>query len=299
VLPLAFASALTFALASTSSAPAETSSDEQPADLSKAKQLFDEGTARYDAADYAGAIEKFTLAMAELEGQNVEDFGIRGLLRFNIGRAHMRAFEIDQKSEHLRQAKSIFKRFIEDAEHFPDQVDPADVEEAEAQLVEIDRLLAEPADEPEPEPEPGAGQGGDVPPAEPRDPAKLRASGIGLTAAGAVLLAGGVGMLAWGAGYGSAAERQVAGLDDANLPPDSAAFDDADDFVAAERRKGSAWMAGGGVAAAVGIVGVALGVRQLVLAKRSSRTPASEGARVNASAAIGRDGVWVGVSGRF
>lgn len=290
MLPLAFASALTFALASTSSAPAETSSDEQPADLSKAKQLFDEGTARYDAADYAGAIEKFTLAMAELEGQNVEDFGIRGLLRFNIGRAHMRAFEIDQKSEHLRQAKSIFKRFIEDAEHYPDQVDSADVEEAEAQLVEIDRLLAEgsPADEPEPGPGP---EPVDAPPAKPRDPAKLRASGIGLTAAGALLLAGGVGMLAWGAGYGSAAERQVAGLDDANLPPDSAAFDDADDFVAAERRKGSAWMAGGGVAAAVGIVGVALGVRQLVLAKQTSR--------VNASAAIGRDGVWVGVSGRF
>lgn len=292
MLQLALASVLTFAPASSSSAPAEPS--EQPADLSKAKQLFDEGTARYDAADYIGAIEKFTLAMAELEGQEVDDFGIRGLLRFNIGRAHMRAYEIDQKPEHLRQAKSIFKRFIEDAEHFPDQVDPGDVEEAKQQVTEIDRLLAGSTSEaePEPQPEPGTADGGegDVAPSKPRDPAKLRASGIGLTAAGAVLLAGGVGMLAWGAGYGSAAERQVAGLDDANLPPDTTAFADADDFVAAERRKGSAWMAGGGVAAAVGIVGVALGVRSLVLAKKS---------RVHASAAIGREGVWVGVSGRF
>jgi hypothetical protein len=291
VLQLALASVLTFAPASSSSAPAEPS--EQPADLSKAKQLFDEGTARYDAADYTGAIEKFTLAMAELEGQAVDDFGIRGLLRFNIGRAHMRAYEIDQKTEHLRQAKSIFKRFIADAERFPDQVDPADVEEAKQQVTEIDRLLAAPTGDAEPEPQPGpgtAGGEGDVAPTKPRDPAKLRASGIGLTAAGAVLLAGGVGMLAWGAGYGSAAERQVAGLDDANLPPDTTAFDDADDFVAAERRKGSAWLAGGGVAAAVGIVGLALGVRSLVLAKKS---------RVHASAAIGREGVWVGVSGRF
>jgi hypothetical protein len=289
VLQLALATVLTFAQASTSSAPAEPAGEQ--ADLTKAKQLFDEGTARYDAADYAGAIEKFTLAMAELEGQEVDDFGIRGLLRFNIGRAHMRAYEIDQKSEHLRQAKSIFKRFIEDAERFPDQVEAADVEEAKQQLVEIDRLLAGPTSEPEPEPEPDPVAGeGDVAPTKPRDPAKLRASGIGLTAAGAVLLAGGVGMLAWGAGYGSAAEQQVAGLDDANLPPDSAAFDDADEFVAGERRKGSAWMAGGGVAAALGIVGVALGVRQLVLAKKS---------RVRASAAIGREGVWVGVSGHF
>lgn len=286
MLQLVLASCLAFAPAS---GPAPTSAPSEAADLSLAKQLFDEGTARYDAADYEGAIEKFTLALGELKGQGVDDFGIRGLLLFNIGRTHMRAFEIDDQVEHLKQAKSIFNRFIEEAALYPDQVDPADVDEAKGRLAEIDRLLA--GTESAPEPDAGPSTPDDRPPPEPRDPAKLRAGGIGLSVAGVALLGGGIGMLAWGAGYGSAAEREVAGLDDAGLPAQSPAFADADAFVAAERRKGAAWMASGGVAAAIGVVGLALGVRSLVRAKQASR--------VTASAAFGREGVWVGVRGAF
>ncbi len=273
-------------------APAPAPAEPQ-ADLSKATQLFDEGTARYDAADYDGAIEAFTLALSELRGQGVDDFRIRGLLMFNIGRTHMRAFEIDEKTEHLRQAKSIFSRLIEEAELHADQVEASDIEEAKAKLIEIDQILTggnEP--EPEPEPEPKPEPVGEVDRADP-DPKRLRASGIGLTVAGAALLGGGVGLLAWGAGYGSNAEQQVAGLDDLGLPADSPAFADGDEFIAAERRKGAAWMASGGVAAAVGVVGLALGIRQLVRAKRANERG------LTTSASFGRQGVWIGLAGRF
>ncbi|MFV8749681.1 hypothetical protein ACNOYE_03905 [Nannocystaceae bacterium ST9] len=268
------------------SAPAE-SPPSEAVDLSEATRLFDEGTARYDAADYAGAIEAFTLALSELRGQGVDDFRIRGLLMFNIGRTHMRAFEIDEKTEHVRQAKSIFTRFIAEAEQHPDQVEASDIDEAKAQLVEIELLLAgEREPEPTPvEPEPERDRG------EP-EPKRLRASGIGLTAGGGALLATGIGLLAWGASFGPHAEGQVAQLDELGLPADSPAFADGEDFIAAERRKGNAWMAAGGVAAAIGIVGVALGVRQLVRAKRADQ-------RLQASASFGPRGAWVGLSGRF
>jgi tetratricopeptide (TPR) repeat protein len=253
------------------------------ADLTEARRLFDEGIARYDAADYEGAIEVFTLALGEVRGQGVDDFAVRGLLLFNIGRTHMRAHEIDQDIEHLRQAQAIFERFVEEAEAHPGEVSEADVSEAQAQLEELERMLAAAAQQPVPEDRPTPEDTSDKPTA---DPAKLRARGIGLTAAGAALLGGGVGMLVWGTGYGPAAEAQVAELDTLGLPADSPAYADGDDFIAAERRKGAAWMAAGGVTAA-------LGVQQLVKAKKVRERS------LGASASFTRDGVWFGVSGRF
>src|SRR5690606_24267261 len=140
------------ALASVGSASAA----EQPAaDLSQAKRLFDEGLARYETADYEGAIEVFTLALSELHGQGVDDFAIRGLLRFNIGRAHVRAYAIDHDVAHLRQAQAILRRLLEEARlpEFVGALDEQTIADAEQQLQEIDVLLndagSEPSDRPD------------------------------------------------------------------------------------------------------------------------------------------------------
>lgn len=275
-------------------------------DLSEAKRLFDEGTARYDAADFSGAIEVFTLALSELRKQGITDFRIRGSLLFNIGRTHMKAYGIDEEVEHLRQAKSVFNRFIEEAELHPDEVDPADIDEARTQLVEIDRLLAAEAATPAAETQGGKKKKPkrERQPKEPRDrpepkgdPKKLKASGIGLLAGGGALLVGGVGMLAWGATFVPAAERQVAALDDLELPDNSPAFMDGDAFIARERSKGSVWMGVGGFTAVLGVAGVAVGIRQLVTAKRVREHHTARA--WTPTAAFGRDGVWFGVSGRF
>jgi hypothetical protein len=289
-------------------APGSDSGDqpaEPEADLSEARRLFDEGTARYDAADFAGAIETFTLALSELRKQGVSDFRIRGLLLFNIGRTHMRAYGIDDEVEHLRQAKSIFTSFIDEAEKHPDEVDVADIDEARSQLVEIDRLLAA-VTQPEPD---GKKPKRERKPKQPRDragsgegpkgdPKKLRASGIGLVAGGGALLVGGIGMLAWGAGYVPAAEAAVAGLDGLGLPPESPAFAEGQAFIDSERRKGTTWMAVGGVSVALGVVGVGIGIRQLVTAKRVEKNDMARRS-LTPTASFGREGVWFGVSGRF
>ena len=270
-------------------APAQDVAPES-ADLTEARRLFDEGTTRYEAADYEGAIEVFTLALGEVRGQGVDDFAVRGLLLFNIGRAHMRAYEIDKDIEHLRQAQSIFARFVEEAEAYPDEIDEADVNEARVQLDEIDRMLVA-AERSGPGPSSDGASTRDQPSA---DAAKLRARGIGLTVAGAALLGGGVGMLVWGTGYGPAAQAKVAELDQYDLPADTTAYADGEAFIAEERRKGAAWMAAGGVTAALGVVGVALGVQQLVKAKKVTSERS-----LGASASFTRDAVWFGVSGRF
>jgi hypothetical protein len=300
LVPLA---SLWLALAPPESAAAESDQPEPAAaepDLSEAKRLFDEGIARYDAADFSGAIEVFTLALSELRKQGVGDFRIRGLLLFNIGRAHMRAFGIDDDVGHLRQAKTIFTSFVEEAESHPGEVDAADIDEARGQLVEIDRLLEAEANAP-------ATATTDKPkrdrpkrdrPAPKGDPKQLRASGIGLLAGGGVLLVGGVGMLAWGSGYGAKAEAAVAELDGLELPPDTTAYADGEAFIDAERRKGTAWMAVGGVSMTLGVVGVAVGIRQLVTAKRVEKHRARPTAWTP-TASFGRGGAFLGISGRF
>jgi hypothetical protein len=268
-------------------------------DLGEAKRLFDEGTARYDAADFSGAIEVFTLALSELRKQGVSDFRIRGLLLFNIGRTHMRAYGIDEEIGHLRQAKSIFTSFIDEAESHPDEVDAADIEEAKAQLLEIDRLLAADSSEPAPQGKPKREPRPKRDRPEPKgDPKQLRAMGIGLAAGGAALLGGGVGMMIWGAGFGPAAEREVAGLDDLGLAPDSPAFAEGAAFIDSERRKGSAWMGVGGLAIGLGVGGLSVGIRQLVTAKRIEQNDARKSSFVP-TGGFGRHGAWFGFSGRF
>jgi hypothetical protein len=285
-------------------ASAETHAAEQPSqsaepDLSEAKRLFDEGTARYDAADFPGAIEVFTLALSELRKQGVSDFRIRGLLLFNIGRTHMRAYGIDDEIEHLRQAKSIFTSFIDEAEDHPDEVDAADIEEAKSRLVEIDGLLAAGTSEPAPQAKPKRERKPKRDRPEPTgDPKKLRAMGIGLAAGGGALLGGGLGMMVWGSGFGAAAERKVAGLDDLGLAPDSPAFAEGAAFIDSERRKGSAWMGVGGLAIGLGVGGLAVGIRSLVTAKRIEQHDSRKHSFVP-TGGFGHHGAWFGFAGRF
>jgi hypothetical protein len=265
----------------------ETTNEADPtADLSKAQQLFDEGLARYDAADYEGAIEVFTLALSEVRGQGVSDFRVRGLLLFNIGRAHVRAHGIDHDVEHLRQAQSILRSFLEEAnsEEFAGTIDADTLAEAEQQLAEIDRALAEP----EPEAEPGPGPKPIETDSDPSSPQakRHRAIGIGLTASGVAVLGAGVGMLVTGTLFVPKAQARI----DAYEPTPSI-LSQGEVFLAQERRKGTAWMAGGAVAATLGVIGVAVGIQQLIKSSRANRPSVSAG--------VGPQGMGVVVQGRF
>jgi tetratricopeptide (TPR) repeat protein len=298
VLPLLFVPWIALAPPGTSATTVEDSSTRPEADLSEAARLFDAGQTRYEAADYEGAIEIFTQALAALRDQGVDDFRIRGLLLFNIGRAHVRAYDIDRDLEHLRQAQAILRRFVEQG-RASDAVAPEDIAEAEHELDNIAAMLAE-ADEDETA-TPGPVLASADPPAadgsEPTGPTnaaitRTRRTGIGLSVAGVALIGGGVGVLVWGAGFGPAAQAALDNLDDLGLPEDDPAFDRGEDFVVDERRKGNAWMAAGGVGAALGVAGLAVGIQQLVKAK-------SMKSQLTATGGWDRHGVYLGVAGRF
>lgn len=190
--------------------------------------------------------------------------------------------EVDDLPD-AKQAKNIFTRFIEEAEN-AEQVEASDIDEAKAWLSEIDGLL----------------NGESVEPVRvsnqsdsDSEPKGSRGLGIGLTVAGVAVLGSGIGMLAWGPTFVPTAEAQVAGLDDLGLPPGDPAFADGDEFIAAERRKGTAWMIGGEIAAAVGVVGLAFGIREIVRFKRSNPRA------VAASASFGREGFGWGFADGF
>ena len=69
-----------------------------------AKTFFYEGSARYSAADYLGAIESFTAAL-EIATRERMELTVRSALLLNLGRAHQQAYLVNDEPSHLRMAK--------------------------------------------------------------------------------------------------------------------------------------------------------------------------------------------------
>jgi len=75
--------------------------------------LYRAGASLYSAADYVGAIDKFTQALALTSGGEASfDADTRGLLLFNLATAHDRAYNVDADVTHLRQAKELLERIV-------------------------------------------------------------------------------------------------------------------------------------------------------------------------------------------
>jgi len=288
-----FALYLFLAPVTATAAPIQTPSLFQPAtDLSEAERLYTEGQTLYESADYTGAIAKFTEALGEAKRVGSKDFHVRGLLLYNIGRAHIKAYEINKDLSHLRQAKTIYRQFIKDAdvEAMFEQFNPQDVADARQELRALETRLeglesATPTKRSTPPPPPPIKA--DV------DWKKPRNTGIGLVAAGSAVLAGGVAVLAFGSTLKPGAEGEVNKLADAGVPQDHPAWAEGDSYIASETKRGKTLMAVGGSLAAVGLVGAGVGVSYLVKAKKLK-----EG-RVSPTVALMPGFVGIVVSGRF
>ncbi len=82
----------------------------------QAQQLYDEGQVLYSAADYSGAIEKFTLALSLISRSDAGfDGEVRGRLLYNLATAHDRAYNINGEIKSLRQARELYARIGEEA----------------------------------------------------------------------------------------------------------------------------------------------------------------------------------------
>lgn len=84
--------------------------DEDP--LVEAKRLFDEGAGKFETADYAGAIEAWTRAYSIVP--NLPDYAAtKAKLIANLAHAQERAYEVDNETSHLNQAKILLESYRE------------------------------------------------------------------------------------------------------------------------------------------------------------------------------------------
>lgn len=242
--------------------PASKASDE-------AQDLFHEGSARFSAADYEGAIEKFTQALAVASKEGLP-FRTRGAFLINLARSHTRAERVNGDIIHLRAATEIYERYLREAEQAGENA--LDTVEVQRELDEVRALLEEreaeqaaaAAAEPDPveptaEPAAQATPTGDEPPS---DQFLRRPASITLLSTGAVLAAAGIAGIGWGATFGPHAEDQIA--------PEDQGTSGADDFLERERRKGAILMGVGGALTAVGIAGIVVGA--IGLARNNEKT---------------------------
>jgi hypothetical protein len=259
-LALAIALAVTSvgqARAATAQPPADdVAAPRKPADAGEAEiqRLYYEGAAKYSASDYDGAIDAFTRALEEAARQGA-DPTIREALLMNLGKAHVRAHELDGDPKHLHTARDIYRRLLREAT--VGRYSEDSVEEAKEQIELLDRMIDRS----------GAGAEESATQREgskDRSPSRERTRGIALVTIGAVVLAGGAGLLGQGARFKPHAEKEIDKYDD---PPDAE-----QDFLDQETRKGRILMGVGGSLAAVGVALVIFGAVDLARHKRASKT---------------------------
>jgi hypothetical protein len=114
----------------------------------EARELFQDGQAKYDTHDYDGAIEAFTAAFARAE--QIEDAEVRdealARLGFNLARAHVSAYDIDHDDEHLALARRLladYRGYERGLGRDPDS--DTDVQRLETELAKRERARDEAA----------------------------------------------------------------------------------------------------------------------------------------------------------
>ncbi|MCA9658846.1 MAG: hypothetical protein KC486_10900 [Myxococcales bacterium] len=160
--------------------------------LKAAQAAYEEGTQAYALGNFDQAVAAFERSYS-LSG--------RPELLFNLGQSYAHWYTLSEDLGHLRKARALFDNYVK----FLRESDPPDqeaIDDAEARIAEVERLLAEakegPAPAPGPEPDPGPDPGIDAgtPPADDAPPAKRplvrRGWFWGVVVGGALLVAGAV-----------------------------------------------------------------------------------------------------------
>jgi hypothetical protein len=187
-------------------------------ELATIQQLYDEGRALYDTADYDGAIQKWTKAYT-MVGDGPDTAEIRATLLYNLASAHEAAFDIDADLTHLTKAKVLLERFDESIDrHYEGEAATSERERVKARIDSVDEKLvaargeAGPEHETEPEPEPEPTTEAEPEPTTEAEPKPVPVKddtpheGRPLIISGAVLMGLGLGGVGLGAGAMASAE---------------------------------------------------------------------------------------------
>ncbi|NVB40136.1 hypothetical protein G6O69_19980 [Pseudenhygromyxa sp. WMMC2535] len=257
----------------------------------EAKALFRRGQAKYETADYKGAIELWTDAYT-LVDPTPENASIKALLIYNLAQAHVKAFELDEDVIHLKQAQQLLETFKSGVVLlYEDEADQAEeARKIDARIAEIDARLAEAEAQPEPEPEPEP-----PPPAlavepEPRTPGPAPRPGAPLIGAGATLAAVGLafgGIAIAGAVIGSQA-NDLSEIDYLDFEDRQEAF-----------RSGSI---GNGMAVSGLVIGglmLPTGIALIAVGVKRNKRAANLGSRALVLPSLGPRGAGLSIQGRF
>lgn len=116
-----------------------------------AKTLYDEGQALYSAADYPGAVTKFTEALKLISrAGSTYPPDARGRLLYNLATAHDRSHNVDPDPVHLRKAIEVLQRIVDEAPVHG--YEASLVEQAQAELARVRERLEQAESEANPPP---------------------------------------------------------------------------------------------------------------------------------------------------
>jgi len=124
-------------------------------DLSEVRDLYEQGKAKFDTFDYAGAVEVWTRVYAKL-GDSPREQQIRNDVVYNIAMAQEKAFDLDHDVAHLRQATQLLRKYVEDYKtlHQATPQGRQEVERVEARIAELDQKIAGSSGTPDTTPDP-------------------------------------------------------------------------------------------------------------------------------------------------
>jgi hypothetical protein len=225
----------------------------------RVKAKYDEGSALYSAADYDGAIAVFTEALKIVTIERM-DATVRGALLLNLAKAHVNAYDVDHDPSHIRQAKSIYLRFIKESES-EGVYDEKDVDAARTHVTELEAILEDLKEE-EPEgPNPVAAETPQVD--NSAKAKKLKTGGIVGIVGGIVFIGGAAGMAIYGTSFRRSYEDDIeaSGQDPADFK----------DEIDAEASRGAlVGGLGGGLFGVIGVAGLVTGIVLLMKSKGMS-----------------------------
>jgi hypothetical protein len=262
----------------------------------EAEAMFRRGQAKYETADFNGAIELWTEAYA-LVGSIPDNAAIQALLIYNLAQAQIKAFEFDGNPIRLRQAEQLLRSFKANLETVYDDPEQVAAEQAriDAALADIAARTAALEDKGQSDPEPASEDPVEGPVAGPVEP--LPQQDTPAKPAKPLLIAGGV-LAGVGLGVGAVAIVGIVQARNANF------FDDLDplDYDAREQRFATGQRAntliivgsvGGGVLVTTGVALLVVG------AMRSKQARQTTAARPIVAPSFGPAGAGLSVSGRF
>ncbi len=112
------------------------------ASIEEVRRLYEEGRARFETLDYAGAVELWTKAYAMVEA-NEENREIRNNLAYNIAAAKEKQFELEGDVKYLKQARGLLQRYVDEykALYKPTPEAREEIGKVEAKIAALDAKI--------------------------------------------------------------------------------------------------------------------------------------------------------------